>query len=140
MTYIDASCVIALIREEPPTEAVTAMVASEDHIILSSLADVETRIELRCGYLAGHYSAGRWREYKRLYDQLRVSDPFHQRAISAGIWEVTLRQLEDSVHCRTLDRLHLAAAEIFGVKRLMTLDLAQAKAARALGLQVIVPS
>jgi predicted nucleic acid-binding protein len=45
----------------------------------------------------------------------------------------------DSVHCRTLDRLHLAIMESLGATRLMTHDEAQAKAATELGFQVMRP-
>jgi predicted nucleic acid-binding protein len=43
------------------------------------------------------------------------------------------------LHCRTLDRLHLAAAEKFGLTRIMTRDAAQAKAAEELGFEVVSP-
>lgn len=59
-----------------------------------------------------------------------------------AVWEAAFRQHRNSqdIHCRTLDRLHLAAAELFGATRLMTLDQSQAKAARALNLTVIIPA
>ena len=42
-------------------------------------------------------------------------------------------------HCRTLDRLHLAAMTEPDVARLMTHDVAQARAARALVFEVVIP-
>ena len=42
-------------------------------------------------------------------------------------------------HCRTVDRLHLAAMDELGLRRLLTNDKAQAAAAAALGFTVITP-
>ena len=42
-------------------------------------------------------------------------------------------------HCRSIDPLHLAAMEELGLKRLMTHDVRQAKAAVEGGFQVIRP-
>lgn len=53
--------------------------------------------------------------------------------------ETQLRPLRRPVHCRTLDRLHLAAMEGLGLRRLLTNDDTQAAAARALGFQVVLP-
>lgn len=44
-----------------------------------------------------------------------------------------------AVHCRTLDRLHLAAMIGFGHDRLLTNDDALAHAAEALGFTVLMP-
>jgi predicted nucleic acid-binding protein len=43
------------------------------------------------------------------------------------------------VHCRTLDRLHLAAMEELSLRRLMTTDTAQAAGGKALGFEVVSP-
>ena len=43
------------------------------------------------------------------------------------------------IHCRTLDRLHLAAMEELGLRRLMTNDSAEAAGAKALGFAVVSP-
>jgi predicted nucleic acid-binding protein len=43
------------------------------------------------------------------------------------------------IHCRTLDRLHLAAMEELGLRRLMTNDAAEAAGAKALGFEVVGP-
>ena len=50
-----------------------------------------------------------------------------------------LRRLPREAHCPTLDRLHLAAMEALNLRRLLTNDDAQARAARALEFTVIVP-
>ena len=53
--------------------------------------------------------------------------------------EAQVRPLASSLHCRTLDRLHLAVMQIIGVQRLLTNDDRQAAVARALGFEVSVP-
>ena len=53
--------------------------------------------------------------------------------------EEHLRRLPREAHCPTLDRLHLAAMEALDLRRLLTNDDAQARAAQALGFAVIVP-
>lgn len=58
-----------------------------------------------------------------------------------AIFQTALRQHRSSgsQHCRSWDRLHLAAMEELEVSRLMTHDAAQAKAAMDAGFQVIRP-
>ena len=53
--------------------------------------------------------------------------------------EEHLRRLPRGAPCPTLDRLHLASMEALNLRRLLTNDDAQARAARALGFAVIVP-
>ena len=43
------------------------------------------------------------------------------------------------MHCRTLDRLHLAAMEALGLRRLLTNDEIQGRAAKARGFEVLLP-
>jgi hypothetical protein len=43
------------------------------------------------------------------------------------------------LHCRTLDRLHLAIMASIGMRRLLTNNDAQARAARRLGFDVFLP-
>ena len=50
-----------------------------------------------------------------------------------------MRHQEAKLHCRSLDRLHLAAMEELGIKRLMTHDFRQAEAAREMGIDVVMP-
>lgn len=57
------------------------------------------------------------------------------------IFQAALRQHRNSgeLHCRTLDRLHLAAMEELSISRLMTHDEGQAKAAIEAGFKVVRP-
>jgi predicted nucleic acid-binding protein len=139
MIYLDSSCLLKLVRSEEGSDAVATAIASETDVIISSLAEVETLIDLRCSHLAGLYTAPAWKRHRADYQSLRDRPPFSYRLLTSAVWDVAIRQYENSLHCRTLDRLHLAAAELFGATRIMTLDTSQAKAARALGFQVIAP-
>ena len=56
-----------------------------------------------------------------------------------GVAAGQLIPLGRSVHCRTLDRLHLAAMQALGVRRLLTNDDIQTRAATALGFEVLRP-
>ena len=49
------------------------------------------------------------------------------------------RTLPRDAYCPTLDRLHLAVMKSLDLRRLLTNDDAQARAARALGFSVVVP-
>ena len=72
---------------------------------------------------------------------MRNLDPFHFRYLPAAVFSTALRQHRhpQAAYCRSLDRLHLAAMEELKLKRLMTLDETQAKAAEALGYEVLRP-
>ena len=71
----------------------------------------------------------------------RDTDPFRFRPLAGSLFQTALRQNREArrVHCRTLDRLHLAAMEELGLRRLMTTDTAEAAGAKALGLEVVSP-
>ena len=73
--------------------------------------------------------------------EFRETEPFRFHRLSAPVFDVALRQHRagGKTHCRTLDRLHLAAMEELNVRRLMTNDASQAAAARAMGLEVLTP-
>ncbi len=61
--------------------------------------------------------------------------------VSGAIVATALKQHRAAgrIHCRAFDRLHLAAMEELGARRLMTNDKNQAAAAKALGFEVITP-
>jgi predicted nucleic acid-binding protein len=141
MTYIDTSCLIKILRPEEFTDEVNDALRTEDHVVVSTLAELESLIELKAGYMAGEYSLPVLRRREAQLQAMRNTDPFEFRRVPQNVWETALRQHRNStdIHCRALDRLHLAVAELFGGARLMTLDTSQAKAARSLGFQVIFP-
>ena len=141
MIYLDASCLLKLLLEEPDSEAVRLAVTREPAVVVSALAELETAGQLRAGWLAGRYREARYRSYVSRLGSFRDIDPFQFRPLAGVLFRTALRQDRDAgqVHCRTLDRLHLAAMEELGLRRLMTTDRPQAAAARALRFEVLSP-
>ena len=141
MIYLDTSCLLKLLLEEPESEAVRLAVASESEVIVSALTELEATVQLRAGWLAGQYREGRYRAYVRQLSVFRNTDPFQFRPLAGSLFQTALRQDRDAgrIHCRALDRLHLAAVEELGLRRLMTNDVAEAAGAKALGVEVVFP-
>lgn len=141
MIYLDTSCLLKLLLEERDSEAVRAAVARETLVIVSVLTELEAAVRLRAGWLAGTYRDRRYRAYIDRLKMLRETDPFHFRPLAGSLFQTALRQDRDArrIHCRALDRLHLAAMEELGVRRLMTTDIAEAIGAQALGFEVVKP-
>jgi predicted nucleic acid-binding protein len=141
MIYLDTSCLLKLLIEEPESPAVRRAVAAEADVIVSTLTELEASTRLRAGWLAGHFPQARYRAYLRQLTAFRTIDPFQFRSLPGSLFETARRQDRQAgrVHCRTLDRLHLAAMEELGVPRLMTNDDAEASGARALGFEVLRP-
>jgi uncharacterized protein with PIN domain len=139
--YLDTSCLLKLIRVEQGSDAVAEAVARENEVLISTLGELEARIQLKAGYLGGQYTLRQWRGLEAEFEQLRDEYPFAFKSVPAAAWENALRQHHASrtIHCRTLDRLHLGIMECFGAKRLMTHDDMQAKAAEVLGFEVLKP-
>ena len=141
MIYIDTSCLVMIILVEEGSETVSSAIASEDSVIISNLAELEALVELKAGFMGGEYGLAKLRRFELQLHLLRNEEPFVFRNVPGGVWEVAFRQHRNSrdTHCRTLDRLHLAIAEKMGLKRIMTRDAAQARAAEELGFDVVVP-
>lgn len=141
MIYLDTSCLLKLMLEEPESGAVRMAVALESEVIVSALTELETALQLRAGWLAGEYRERRYRAYVDRLSIFRDTDPFRFRPLAGLLFQTALRQERGArrVHCRTLDRLHLAAMEELGLRRLMTTDTAQAAGGKALGFEVVSP-
>ena len=92
-------------------------------------------------YLAGNLTRPGWRQMEARFSVLRHQPPYEFRALPATLFHTALRQHRNAghVHCRSIDRLHLAAIEELGLTRLMTHDDRQAKAAAAAGFEVVRP-
>jgi len=142
MIYLDTSCLLKLLREEPESADVRSAVNAEDQVIVSSLVELETEVQLKGAAVGGEIRASQWRQYQVKLTAMRNFDPFHFRQLPAAVFSTALRQHRHprAVYCRTLDRLHIAAMEELKLTRLMTLDNLQAKVALALNYQVIHPS
>jgi predicted nucleic acid-binding protein len=141
MIYLDTSCLLKLLRVEPESADVCSAVDAEDEVVVSSLAELETEVQLKAAAVGGEVRASQWRQYQAKLAAMRNLDPFHFRHLPAAVFQTALRQHRNpqAAYCRSLDRLHLAAMEELKQRRLMTLDEVQAKAAEALGHEVVRP-
>ena len=141
MVYVDSSSLLKLLWREPESDAVRSQVAIEDVVVVSSLAELESEVQLRAAWLAGRYREARWRRFRKKLAEFRDTEPFRFHRLAATVFDTALRQhrAPGTIHCRTFDRLHLAAMEELNVHRLMTNDTNQAGTARAMGFQVLTP-
>ncbi|HXC35637.1 MAG TPA: type II toxin-antitoxin system VapC family toxin [Candidatus Acidoferrales bacterium] len=141
MNYLDTSCLIKLLRDEPESANVRNAVAEESEVVVSSLVELETEVQLKAAAAAGEIRTGQWRQYQAKLTAMRNFDPFYFRQLPAAVFSTALRQHRhpQAIFCRAMDRLHLAAMEELKLRRLITLDEIQGKAAAALGYEVIRP-
>jgi predicted nucleic acid-binding protein len=139
--YLETSCLMKLLVPEPESPEVQRLVGAEEAVVISSLTELETEVQFKAGYLGGRFRAGEWQQLVLRLAGLRQNEPFTFRTLGGSIFETALRQHRRTahIHCRSLDRLHLAAMEELGLKRLLTNDSSQAAAARDLGFEVIQP-
>jgi predicted nucleic acid-binding protein len=141
MIYVDTSCLLKVFRPEELSEAVWKTIDHESSVIISALTELETLVQLKAAWAGGLLTRAQWRHSEARLGVLRNQPPFDFRALSSALFRTALRQHRNSgdFHCRTLDRLHLAAMEELGLSRLMTHDESQANAARGAGFEVLVP-
>jgi uncharacterized protein with PIN domain len=141
MIYLDTSCLLKLLREEPESADVRNAVSEEVQVVVSSLTELETEVQLKAEAAGRNVRSTQWRQYQVRLAAMRNLDPFHFRYLPAAVFSTALRQHRNTqaAYCRSLDRLHLAAMEELKLRRLITLDAVQGKAARALGFEVFYP-
>src|SRR3954464_13180078 len=119
MIYIDTSCLLKLLREEPESPDVRNAVQQEEKVIISSLTELEAETQLQGTMMGGELRSSQLRQYQARLIAMRNMDPFHFRYLPASVFSTALRQHRHSqaVYCRTLDRLHLAAIEELNIGR-----------------------
>jgi predicted nucleic acid-binding protein len=140
--YLDTSCLLKLLFAEPESAKTSLVLAAEPRVLVSSLARLEALVQIQGRAAGGLLTSRSAVSLARLLDQTLASAPFDLVTTPTGTDGVAASQifpLSRSVHCRTLDRLHLAAMQALGVRRLLTNDDAQARAASALGFEVLRP-
>ncbi len=140
--YLDTSCLLKVFFPEPETVRTIEAIAAEPSVVVSSLARLETAAYLHGRVAARQLSARAARQVLARIDAVLRSEPYELVPCPAAIIEVAETQIGPmlaSNYCRTLDRLHLAAMQVLGVRRLLTNDRTQAHAARALGFEVHMP-
>jgi predicted nucleic acid-binding protein len=141
LIYLDSSCLVKLFRLEPESAAVVEAVGRETSVVVSILAELETLIHLKAAFLGGELSRPRWRQLEAHLALLRNRPPYDFRPLAPVVFQTAIRQHRNSgqTHCRSVDRLHLAAMETLELTRLMTHDERQAKAALTAGFEVVRP-
>jgi predicted nucleic acid-binding protein len=141
MIYIDSSSLLKLLWNEPESSAVIDAVASEENVFVSVLAELETLVQLKAAWLGGDYTLPRLRQLEAQFTLLKNQPPYEFRAVSSALFQTAFRQHRNAgeVHCRSIDRLHLAAMEELDLTRLMTHDKRQAKTAAEAGFEVLCP-
>jgi predicted nucleic acid-binding protein len=135
--YLDTSCLLKLLFVEPESIRTSQLLVAEPHVVVSSLARLEAIVQIQGRVAGGSLTASKAASLVRLLDQTLASTPFNLMTMPSGIDGII--PFNRSVHCRTLDRLHLAAMQDLGIRRLITNDDIQAHAARALGFEVLQP-
>jgi predicted nucleic acid-binding protein len=141
MIYADTSCLLKVLRPEPLSGAVWTAIYGEESVIVSLLAELETLVQLKAAWTGGSLTRNQWRQAEAQFGILKNQPPFDFRTLPSAVFQTALRQHRNSgdLHCRSLDRLHLAAMEELKVSRLMTHDERQAKAALESGFEVVRP-
>jgi len=141
MIYIDSSSLLKTLWAEPESPAVRSVIATESHVVISALTELETEVQLRAKWLGGAVTKRRYDAYQAMLTSFRDTAPFDFRSLPGNVFQRAIqRHRSGRRHCRSLDRLHLAAMEELGVSRLLTNDAKQATAARLLGYQVVSPA
>jgi predicted nucleic acid-binding protein len=137
MIYLDTSCLLKLLRNEAESAAVRSAVEAENEVVVSSLTELETEVQLKAAAAGGEIRTSQWRQYQVRLAAMRNFDPFHFRILPAAVFQTALRQHRkpEAAICRSLDRLHLAAME----ELRQTRDNRQAAAAEVLGFKVVRP-
>jgi predicted nucleic acid-binding protein len=140
MSYIDSSSLLKTLWEEPESEAVREAIAAEQEVVISTLAELETEVQLRAKWLGGVITKIRYEAYRNKLSSFRETAPFEFRDLSGAVFRRAIEQhLAGKWHCRSLDRLHVAAMDELGQRRLLTNDAKQAAVARALGYEIVSP-
>jgi len=141
MLYIDTSSFLKLILTEPESPATRQAVHLESIILVSTLTELETSSQLRGAWIGGRLSKSEYSRSVARFQDLLDMHPFRRISLPGNVFDHALSQLHAhlKLHCRSLDRLHLAAMEQLGIDRLMTHDTQQCNAAKALGIQVVTP-
>ena len=140
MIYIDTSSLLKMFMRDEHIEAVILSIHHETAVVVSSLTELEASIQLRGLHLGGSMGLAQYRCTCGRLTETIAGHPFMIVPLASRIFTAAIVQHAATyVHCRSLDRLHLAAMEELGVRRLMTHDRRQAEAARELGYEVVMP-
>jgi predicted nucleic acid-binding protein len=141
-TYLDTSCLLKLLFPEPESDAVAKLVVAEARVLVSGLTKLEALVQIGARLSGGLLTKRTAAALAARMEAILALAPFEVLTTSSELHDIAMKQilpLGKTTHCRTLDRLHLAAMQCLSIDRLLTNDDAQAAAARELGFDVILP-
>ncbi len=128
--YLDSSALVKLVQREPESAALRRFLrdVDADELVTSTLARVEV---VRAVAPAGARAVSQARRQLARLDQIVLSVELLDRAA----------ELPATVPLRSLDAIHIAAAQLTGeqLRALITYDRRMADAARELGIVVESP-
>ena len=140
--YLDTSCLLKLFVPEPESIRVAELVAVESEVVVSTWAKLELTTQLQARSEGGALTRRRGMALMAKFDELMSTPPYVLVRVPTDLAEVAVDQIlpfGKAAHCRTADRIHLAAMAHLGIRRLLTNDDAQARAAADLGFEVLLP-
>src|SRR5260370_41940113 len=109
MTYLDPSCLLKLLREEPESADVRSAVDAEAEVVVSSLTELETEGQLKAATIGGEIRKSQWRQYQARLAGMGNLNPFHFRFLRAAVFSTALRphRHPQTGYCLSLRRLCL---------------------------------
>jgi predicted nucleic acid-binding protein len=131
-----------MVFPEPESVRVFALCAAEQRVVVSSLSRLEAAVQINARLVGGTLTRTGAARILRKLDATLALAPYELAVFPPGAVEAAEEQIcadRRAIHCRTPDRLHLAAMEMLGLRRILTNDNPQARAAAALGYDVLVP-
>ncbi|HXF97641.1 MAG TPA: type II toxin-antitoxin system VapC family toxin [Gaiellaceae bacterium] len=130
MQYVDASALAKVHLDEPDTDAADAILGSDPSWATARHTFVQVRRTL-ARLLSGEELRAARESFHRDWYRVRVID------LDEGVCE-RAAELAEATGVRTLDALHLGAADVFGPGSMpfVTFNRRLAEAARALGWEV----
>ena len=129
MLYVESSALMNRYVTEPETDVVLELMDSDPALVTSRLTEIEIRRNL-ARHFDGVDLLRQRREFQADLDALEVVE------LDAAAFDEAAHIAEETL-CRSLDALHLAAARQLGESTtVLTFDRRQARAARAIGLNV----
>lgn len=130
MLYVDTSAMLKRYVAERDSQTAMALMASDPVLITSRLTEVEVRRNLARLLDAAEAERAK-RQFLQDLDAFALVSVDHVTCNAAAA-------LAEQTLCRSLDAIHLAAAQRAGPSTtVLTFDVRQAQAARTVGLTVI---
>jgi uncharacterized protein with PIN domain len=75
-----------MLWEESESGAVRDAIAAEDRVVISSLAELETEVQLRAKWLGGAFPKARYQDYRAFLASFRETAPFDFRELPGAVF------------------------------------------------------